>query len=236
MLGSSGRHTRRANSVAPEPGGGGDLDVRLDRAEAWYAARGRPAIFKLTSAAAPPELDEALAARGYTTDGETLGMTVSIKHVVTSEPSFAAQGAVTDLFSGRIDERWFNASCVLSGIGAAQHADYRAILERCVESQTAALFCSVEREGAIVSVAMGSVVEDAVSLVAVATADAQRGKGLAESVLRAILFAAREHGADRGLLNVEAPNQSARRLYERMGFVERYRYWYREAPAAPLGA
>ena len=42
---------------------------------------------------------------------------------------------------------------------------------------------------------------------------------------------AREHGARTALLNVEAPNQPARRLYDRMGFEEHYRYWYRERPA-----
>lgn len=69
------------------------------------------------------------------------------------------------------------------------------------------------------------------SLAAVSTADEARGQRLAESLLRTLLFAAREHGASTALLNVEAQNSSARRLYERLGFAERYRYWYRKQPA-----
>ena len=239
MLGSSGRHTRRANSVAPDPGAAGDsgasdpLAERIERVEAWYAERGRPAIFKLTEAADPPGLDEALAARGYTTDGETLGMTIDLDDALAAAGAAGPADVVSNVFAGRLDEDWFAASCALSRIAPARRADYRAILVRCLESQRAVLFGAIEREGAVASVAIGSVVEDVVSLVAVATADAHRGERLAESVLRSILFAARERGAERAILNVEAPNQPARRLYERMGFLERYRYWYRErAPGA----
>ncbi|MEM9174867.1 MAG: GNAT family N-acetyltransferase [Myxococcota bacterium] len=210
------------------PGGDGDLDARIDAVEAWYAARDLPPVFKLTDAADPKGLDAALAARGYTTDGETLSMSVRLGHVLRHAPTFVLEDAVTDLFAGRVRPGWFDASCRLSGIPDDERDDYRAILERCLETQSAVLFCGVLRAGEIVSVAMGSVVEDAVSLVAVATDAAHRGQRLAESALRTIVFAAREHGARSAILNVEAPNHPARRLYERMGFEARYRYWYRE--------
>ncbi len=61
----------------------------------------------------------------------------------------------------------------------------------------------------------------------------ERGQRLAERVLRGILGAAGERGTRLALLSVELENTSARRLYERIGCVERYRYWYREQP--PLG-
>jgi len=227
VLGASGRHTRRANSVAPDPGGGGDLDARLDEVEAWYAGRGQPAVFKLTAAADPPGLDEALAMRGYAREGETLGMTVALEGALSRSPAAMGGRGSIELLAGRVDQRWFEASCVLSGIAAEARDDYRAILDRCVETQRAVIFGSLEREGRLVSVAMGSVVEDVVSFVAVATDREHRGQGLAETVLRAIGFVAREHEAERALLSVERENGSARRLYTRMGFEERYRYWYR---------
>ncbi|MCR9098184.1 MAG: GNAT family N-acetyltransferase [bacterium] len=161
-------------------------------------------------------------------------MTVAIEDVLARSPASPSPDTVTELFAGRLDDRWLDASCRLSGIADARRGDYRAILERCLATQKAVLFGRTERAGAVVSIAMGSVVEDAVSLVAVATVPSSRGQRLAESVLRTILFAAREHDAEFALLNVEAPNQPARRLYERMGFAERYRYWYRERSAGAV--
>ena len=210
------------------------LEARIDEVEAWYGARGLSPVFKLTAAADPPELEASLAARGYATDGESLGMTVALEEALERAPARPIPGTVTELFAGRIDDRWFEASCRLSGIADARRADYRAILDRCLETQPAVLFGWTERAGEVVSIAMGSVVEETVSLVAVATEPASRGLRLAESVLRTILFAAREHDARFALLNVEAPNRPARRLYERMGFEERYRYWYRERSAGAV--
>ena len=210
------------------------LEARIDEVEAWYGARGLSPVFKLTAAADPPELEASLAARGYATDGESLGMTVALDETLARAPAPPFSDTVTELFAGRLDDHWFDASCRLSGIADERRGDYLAILERCLATQKAVLFGRTERAGEIVSIAMGSVVEDAVSLVAVATAASSRGHRLAESVLRTILFAAREHDAEFALLNVEASNQPARRLYERMGFEERYRYWYRERSAGAV--
>lgn len=227
-LGASGHHTRRANSVAPEPGGAGALDARIDEVEAWYGARGLAPVFKLTPAADPVGLDDALAARGYTSDGETLVMTAAVDEALVARSEAPAGRGRQEILAGRLDPDWFAASCALSAIPKAQRADYRRIVERGLETQRIVLFGSVERDARIASVAMGAVVEDVVSVAAVATETASRGEGLAASNLSAILFAAREHDAERALLSVEASNHAARRLYERLGFVERYRYWYRE--------
>ena len=57
--------TGRANSVWPNGDGAMPLETKLERVEAWYAARGFPARYQVTAAARPPALAEALAARGY---------------------------------------------------------------------------------------------------------------------------------------------------------------------------
>lgn len=207
--------------------------MRIDDVESWYRTRGLAPVFKLTVAADPPALDPALAARGYTTDGETHVMTAKIDDVLTPVAPRRAGRDRIEIVAGRLDPAWLEASRELSAIPHEERADHRAILERCLETQRAVLFGSVERDGRIVSVAMGGVVEDAVSLVGVATHPAFRGERLAASNLRAILFAARELEAERALLGVEASNRSARRLYARLGFVDRYRYWYRENRSLP---
>jgi ribosomal protein S18 acetylase RimI-like enzyme len=56
-----------------------------------------------------------------------------------------------------------------------------------------------------------------------------RRLGLARRLLAALLAAAREAGALKAWLQVEAANHGAIRLYEAMGFAAayRYRYWRR---------
>ncbi len=57
-----------------------------------------------------------------------------------------------------------------------------------------------------------------------------RRPGLARRLLAALLAAAREAGARRAWLQVEAANPAASRLYEGMGFEPAYRYHYWRRP------
>lgn len=234
LAGASGAFTRRANCVATSFGkrASTDLTPDIEAVEAFYRGRDLPAVFKLTPASAPG-LDESLAARGYTTDGETLVMTLDLEDGALASSGASRGDAVEseiEVIAGRVPERWFEASNTLSRVKGSNREDYAALLEHCLSTQHTVFFGQVEHEGTITSVAMASVIEETVSIAQVATDPDCRGQGLAASVLRALLFAACEHDAAQALLSVEAPNASARRLYEKLGFVERYRYWYREAP------
>lgn len=237
-VGMSGRYTRRANCVAAETEvatSSADLsiDQRIEAIERLCRARSMAAVFKLTDAARPTDLDSRLARRGYGTDGETLTSTLDVDAVlVESAATSAPRGTMLEVAEARAPEGWFEASMTLSRVPGVCGADYAALLERCRSTQSAVLFGQAERAGEIVCVAMASVIGEIVSFVQVATAESARGDRLADSVIRQLLFAARERGAKVGLLSVEAENLSARRLYERLGFEERYRYWYREREPA----
>lgn len=64
----------------------------------------------------------------------------------------------------------------------------------------------------------------------VATAPAARRRGVGAALVAAALSEAREHGAERVLLEVRASNEAALALYRRAGFVEdgRRRGYYSE--------
>ena len=68
---------------------------------------------------------------------------------------------------------------------------------------------------------------DLVGLFEVVTDPSQRGRGLATTVVGALLAWGRMHGAATGYLQVMLDNGPALRMYERLGFAETYRYWYR---------
>ena len=59
------------------------------------------------------------------------------------------------------------------------------------------------------------------------TAEAARGCGHATQLVASLLKRAMLAGAQRACLQVGAGNDGARRLYQRLGFADRYAYWYR---------
>jgi len=65
----AGGTTRRVNSANPIHAGADVSDALIDRAEAFYAAQGRPTIFRVPEMA--PAIDERLAMRGYAVDAPT---------------------------------------------------------------------------------------------------------------------------------------------------------------------
>ena len=61
----------------------------------------------------------------------------------------------------------------------------------------------------------------------IVTRESDRRRGHARNVVASLLGVARELGARHAYLQVQAANESARRLYRQFGFEERYVYWYR---------
>ena len=137
IAGASGSYTRRANCVATSRASQPVVDLVADvtSVEAHYAARGLPAVFKLTSASASG-LDDLLASRGYSADGETLTMTLPLK----SMPQASSRGDRVEVVAGRVPSAWLDASNRYSRVRASSRADYEALLDRCLATQRAVLF------------------------------------------------------------------------------------------------
>jgi ribosomal protein S18 acetylase RimI-like enzyme len=71
-----------------------------------------------------------------------------------------------------------------------------------------------------------------VGLYDIATAEHARGRGLATALTIELLQRASQDGAGTAYLQVSADNAAARHLYGKLGFVDRYVYWYRAEPDA----
>ena len=78
----------------------------------------------------------------------------------------------------------------------------------------------VASDDGLVGYAVSSYAGDVVDLQRVAVDPAHRGRGVATTLVRTLLDAARADGADRVLLEVAADNAPALGLYARHGFAE----------------
>jgi GNAT superfamily N-acetyltransferase len=93
------------------------------------------------------------------------------------------------------------------------------------------VFASVQAApGPLAAVARGALVEGWLCVTAVTVAEEHRRRGLATAVMAALGDWARDRGATACVLQVVASNAPAMGLYDRLGFTEHHRYYYRWAP------
>jgi ribosomal protein S18 acetylase RimI-like enzyme len=214
-------HTRRVNSVNVLRAGSIPVGEKIAYCEALYHRHGSRPYFRILSTA-DDGLEEALAARGYRAEDETL----------TLYMDFAGRGLPKPDFSVELDvhgpsAEWLEAYARFHSQGAEERATLKKILRQLA---LPGVYGIVRDEtGAVRSIAKGAVHDHIASLNMVATDGAARRRGYSRACVSAILaWALREENATGACLQVVAANTPAIALYERLGFTqELYRYHYR---------
>jgi ribosomal protein S18 acetylase RimI-like enzyme len=207
-LRAAGGFTRRANSalVAGDPGL--PLDEALAEVVRWYGERGTTPYLQLPDSS--PYAAE-VAARGWVREADTLIRTAPLAPL-TRLPD----GPVT--LSRTPDAAWLAAYHrtgdlaeaalgVVCGGPSVWFATMPGAIGRAVVEGRWALFGAVE------------------------VMPSHRRRGLATVIMGALARRAAEEGATAAYLQVEADNDGARALYDRMGFGDHHPYHYRR-PAA----
>jgi len=213
-LHASSGFSGRINACWPLGEVGVAAEDALDAVEAWYAARGLPPIFKLVEGVAHPgDLSGRLRARGYGWRTETLTMTGLLEGdevsaaVIEDQPGQAFRAVFADAAFG-----------VAAGAGERLDALGRMPAPRA--------FARIELEGAPAAIGTCAVEGEWAGIFAMRTAPAFRRRGLGARIFAALTDFARQAGASRGYLQVEADNAPAIGLYRSAGFEEAYRYRY----------
>jgi GNAT superfamily N-acetyltransferase len=203
------RHTSggslRANSAATLAFGGSDCETAIAQIEHLYRQRDAPCRFTVSDVAAPPDLDARLAARGYErgADHVTLAKTVAADAAMPDEVELARDPS----------PRWLEVYA--SGLSPDRRDIAPRILAGLPSERT---YVSCRRAHAVISSGL-SVGEGALASVqCMATLPAERRRGGALSVLRAIEACAHRQGRKHLYLQAEAANSGAIALYEAFGF------------------
>ena len=215
---------RRARSVQAIAAGTLPLGDKLALCRRWYERFGLPLLIRLTPFSQPASLDDRLADAGFIGYDETRVMTCSL----VGDALDGLPAADHDL--------------ALREVGVPEFAQAVGRLRRSPPAQIDAqrrrlldgpLLASTVRligfdVGNVPRVAGQVVVEDDLAgLYDIVTDPAERGRGHAGDVSRRLLGAAVAMGAGTAYLQVDAGNAPARRVYSKLGFVDRYAYWYR---------
>lgn len=219
-LGFMGGVTRRANSVLPVGWTGArGLDAAIDAAEERYRARALPPVFKITQAALPAGLADALNARGYAVEGESDVLARRADGFPGAADAVAAHE--TRLFDAPTPE-W--AAVSLAGRTGEATAALAALAERLAPPRAFAL---VSVDGAPACAGFAARSGDWVSIAGVHTLDAARRQGVARMLMTALARWSAAAGARMLVLQVERDNAAAASLYRGLGFDRLYGYHYR---------
>jgi GNAT superfamily N-acetyltransferase len=221
ILRFSDGYTGRANSVQPLYDGALPLDDKISACELQYGRLGMPTLFKLTAAARPAALDDALQSRGYRAFNHTSVQVAELDNQ-TNEP----RPGVSE--SDHPTKAWVTS-----------FASFRSLPDRHVSALRGILanialplhFVTSSEGGEVVACGMGVAEPPWVGLFDIGTRQDCRRRGHATAVVRSILGWARGVGARNAYLQVQIDNTAATSLYARLGFREAYRYWYRSKRA-----
>ncbi|WP_431896103.1 GNAT family N-acetyltransferase [Nonomuraea sp. bgisy101] len=201
--------TKRANSVLVT-GTPADLGGAIESAEAFYADRGLPAVFSLGSRAAA--LDPVLEERGYRLVDPVLVM------VASSSPGPAAHEVrIEDApWQGWLESWWAVDGRYGEGMEAAEK----------ICTGVPAWYAAVEEDGVALAVGRGVPQGDTLGVYCMATLPQARRRGLARSVLRALV---RHAGLASSYLVTKADNAAGVEFYRGEGFADAGGYHYRVA-------
>lgn len=219
----AGGYTKRANSVNPLLASSLPVDRKIGYCEELFHRHGLPVVFKLTAESRPAGLDATLAARGYDRLDETA---VQVLDLADYRPPGAGGFPGFD----RPALEWIEAFASLSRLSQ----DQRQILGRMLGNiKNEAFYALIDLDGRPVGCGLAVLEDGWVGLFDIVVAEEYRGRGLGRQIVQAILSWGKTRGAVHAYLQVVAGNEPAWRLYQKIGFRESYRYWYRRAISPP---
>lgn len=221
LLRLSREHIKRASSVNPVFPSTLPLHEKIDACEREYRSRGLVPIFRITSLGAAPGLDAELDARGYCVFEPSL---VQAAPLDGFEVSAAPEGT---RFQTTGMEPWVAMVGRLRGWPAH---DVEAHIRRMSSSVLKSHCVSLMAGDNVASCGLVTIDGDFAGLFDIYTPPDSRGNGLATALCRRLLEIGHQNGAKQGWLSVLADNAPALKVYEKLGFVTTYQYWYRVPP------
>lgn len=217
LLRFSEGYTRRANSVNPIYAGSESVEKKIRFCEHLYKERQLPCVFKITPFVHPSNLDERLAEFGYREEALTSVQTLDLATLAPEMTPAIQQWA-------NPADRWIDDYVRMNEVRSENIASLRAILDHIAPPTC---YATLLDDGLPVACGLGVCEGEWVGLFDIVTEPSQRGKGFGQKLIANILRWAGNHGAQTAYLLVMLKNDSALKLYEKLGFREIYRYWYR---------
>ena len=207
-------YTNRANSVNMLYPSTLDLQRKISHCEDFYEVLGRPCVFKVTD---DNYIDKVLEQRGYQLVTPTDLMIMNLR-----DKEFRAFDAVV---TDHVTDEWLQAYYVLEHCTNLKTQDTIKQILDLVQNQC--FYCRIVDHGKTIACASTVIERGYMALLNVIVDEQYRGCGYGQRLCETLLSKAKEAGAHTAYLQVVQNNHVAHNLYEKLGYVKIYSYWYR---------
>lgn len=205
--------SRNTNSVWPLTAAPESLESTIEACERIYAERDLPCNFRLTPLDEDQVIESFLVDRGY----KTLNPMIIMARPM-AEP---VEGELTEIdLDGWLDlVRRIDPDAEAHNLNAKQAALSGLTLPTC--------YATILRDGRECSYGRSVQQDDLFQLAELFTVADLRGQGLGTQLIHGLMKIGQEAGAQTAYVQgVTESNTGARRLYERLGFQDKYRFRY----------
>lgn len=195
------------------------LKTKIEFCENEYQQQGLPVIFKLIHESCPQDIDKALEKRNYTRLDETSVRVLDLKQYKYRKPS---EIVTEDAFNNEWLRDFFDCS------NMDNQADQKNATGILNNITGAVIVVRKKVDGKTVGCGYGAIERGFIGIFDILIDKNYRGKGYGQDIMDGILSAAFEKGVHNAYLAVVVGNTPAENLYQKLGFKEIYRYWYRK--------
>ena len=210
-------YTKRANSVNPLYPSTLETQQKIDKCEKLFYSKKLPVIFKVTSGSFHQDLDSLLKEKGYVSIEPTSVRILDIRNTPT--PSMkdirvysSPQGP------------WLESYCKFNDINSEHMKLLETMLNLIIPEK---YFVTLIINNNIVACGLGVVENGYMGLFDIVVDKTFREKGYGQQLILNLLDIGKSKGAIYSYLQVMARNIPAVHLYNKLGYKEKYKYWYR---------
>jgi ribosomal protein S18 acetylase RimI-like enzyme len=209
--------SRRASMIHPLYPSTLPLADKIAHCEAVYARFGRETVFSVTSLAEPPELDSILAERGYTYAALT---SVQVVPLEPGSPVPDPEVLLVEELEGPLLADMHR----LTDTPPTLQPTASDILSRISPLHT---YAALRQAGHTIGMGLAVFERGWVGLFSIVVEYEQRDRGFGRRIMHSLMAWGHQQGATQAHLAVMCDNAPALSLYDKLGFRESYRYWFR---------
>jgi N-acetylglutamate synthase len=212
-------YTKRSNSVNPIYTFENNLDEKINYCENIYKNNNLPVVFKIIDCKEHKIIDKKLEKLNY----DKIDLTSVQIYDKLGQINSKSENIIID---NKFTEDWKNCFYQCNNI---ENLEVKETIENMLKNIRHKIISVYKVENkTFVGCGYGVIEKDFVGIFDIIVKDEFRGKGYGREIVETILEIAKENGTNKAYLAVVNNNSIAKNLYEKIGFKEIYKYWYRK--------
>ena len=209
-------YTKRSNCINPLYESYFELEEKYEYCKKIYEEKKLPIVYKIIDTEVSIVVDEFLKNKGL----EKRDM-VTVKEIELTNVSYNLKNINV---SWGFNKEWYDFYVKENKLNKQEENIFKELLQKNDKNN---MYVYKLEENKIIAVAMGVVEKNKIGIFNVYVKDTYRKKGYATEILEGLLVEARKINVEKAYLQVMETNEKAIKLYKKMGFVPKYRTWYR---------